>query len=90
MVVYVIHFSYFPIMLSITVEMHLAGVRLGSDLFGKSSLLSGINNLLATQINERQMCVLSSPLLVHAQYQLRKTLGAKKVLLTCMMDEQST
>lgn len=34
------------------------------------------------------MCVLSSPLMVHAQQQLRTTLGGVKVLLTCMMDER--
>lgn len=38
MVLYIIYLSYFPIMLSISVEMHLAGMCLGSDLFGKSSL----------------------------------------------------
>lgn len=75
MVLYIIYLSYFPIMLSISAEMHLAGMCLGSDLFGKSSPLWGINNLLATQINERQMCCLSSLLPVHTQWQLRETLG---------------
>lgn len=36
---YIIYLSYFPIMFSISAEMHLAGVCLGSDLFGKSSPL---------------------------------------------------
>lgn len=54
---YIIYLSYFPIMFSISAEMRLAGMCLGSDLFGKSSPLCGINNLLATQINERQMCL---------------------------------
>lgn len=75
---YIIYLSYFPIMFSISAEMHLAGACLGSDLFGKSSPLRGINNLLATQINDRQMCLLSSLLPVHMQSQLRETLGGKR------------
>lgn len=54
--------------------MRRAGMCLGSDLFGKSSPLRGINNLLATQINERQMHSLLTLLPVCAQQQLRGTL----------------
>lgn len=35
----IIYLSYFPIMFSISAEMYLAGMCLGSDLFGKSSPL---------------------------------------------------
>lgn len=77
MVLYIIYLSYFPIMFSISAEMRLAGMCLGSDLFGKSSPLWGINNLLATQINERQMCRLLTLLPVRTQQQLRETLGGK-------------
>lgn len=64
---YIMYLSYFSIMFSISTEMHLAGMCLGSDLFGKSSPLWEINNLLATQINETQMCLLSSLLPVQKQ-----------------------
>lgn len=74
MVPCIIHLSYFPIMFSISVGMRRAGMCLGSDLFGKSSPLRGINNLLATQINERQMHRLLTLLPVCTQQQLRGTL----------------
>lgn len=54
--------------------MRQAGMCLGSDLFGKSSPLRRINNLLATQINERQMHSLLTLLPVCTQQQLRGTL----------------
>lgn len=54
--------------------MRRAGMCLGSDLFGKSSPQRGINNLLATRINERQMHSLLTLLPVCAQQQLSWTL----------------
>lgn len=77
MVLRVMHLSYFPIMFSISVGMRRAGMCLGSDLFGKSSRLRGINNLLATQINERQMHSLLTLLPVRTQQQLRATLEGR-------------
>lgn len=80
MVPCIMHRSYSPIMFFPLAwgrggGMRRAGMCLGSDLFGKSSPLRGINNLLATQINERQMHSLLTLFPVCAQQQLRGALG---------------